>query len=502
MLTFWRELRRRNVIQVGVAYFFVGWLLIEMASVVAPALLLPSWTDRLITVLVITGFPLALVLSWLFDVTPDGIRRERKADEDGLPEEPAPEGGVPASVPDSIAAVAVLPFDNLGDAADTYLGDGVATEIHDRLSKLQRLRIASRRSAFRFRDGDHSLGDIAQTLNVRYVLSGSVMRSDNKVRVIAELDDVNQDAQVWSQRFERELVDVLPMMAEIADAVVGAFGGKRQQLEMHEAGNRNTDDADAWQLVQSARSIVLSRGASAIDEAEQMLGRALELDPDYAVAQAALASVIAERILTGASESLDGDIERARRAIGQASELLPEDADVLKTSGMVLATIGEPGRAVEVLDHCIGLAPYDFGAWGYFGWPLTARGRQEDIDRLEEILERILSIAPDHPGVPYWLHHRSVAETCRNDLEAAREYSRQALAKHRGLPWIWMNAANVSACLGDVDAARSGVSEARKRNRHMTPEHYARQILLMSENGGFSEARTRGLREAGLIAAP
>lgn len=501
MSAIWRELKRRNVIKVAIAYFIVGWILIEVSSVIAPALLLPPWTDRLITILVMLGFPLALVLSWLFDMTTDGIRRDSR--DAGFSKKQETATAAPTMAPPdadaAAAAVAVLPFDDLGDAADEKLGDGVATEIHDRLSKLHRLRVASRRSAFRFRGADHSLQEISTALNVRYVLSGSVMRSGDRVRIIAELDDVSQDAQVWSQRFERDLDNVLLILSDIADAVVGAFGGKRLQLEMREAGERDTENADAWQLVQTARSIVLSRGAAGIADAEAMLTRAIELDESYAVAHAALASVIAERILNGASEALDDDSERASMFVARASELAPEDSYVLKSGGMVLATIGEASAAIAKLEKCVEIAPYDFGAWGYLGWPLTARGRVDDLDRLDGTLERIASVAPEHPGLPFWIYHRAVSSVCRDDLERARDLSSQALARNDGLPWVWMNHANLLARLGASDEARDAVDKALSKNPLMTPAHYVAQIRRMSEDCGFVQQRISGLEAIGSI---
>ena len=253
--------------------------------------------------------------------------------------------------------------------------------------------------------------------------------------------------------------------------------------------------------MQRARALALSGGVDALADAEASLERATALDPKYAGAYAALGSAISERIFGGATENVDDAIAKARAAVEQASELAPNDSFVLKMSGIVFSTIGEATRAIDALTACVDIASYDFGAWGYCGWPSTARGKEDDLLRLDSILARIIGTAPEHPGVSYWLYHSGVVAACRGDFEAAAQYGRRALNKHNGLSWAWMHQANVSACMNDFAAARSAVETAQQKTPLMTPEHYASQIRLMSEGDGYVHERLQGLIDAGIVAA-
>ena len=501
---FWLQLKRRRVIRSALAYFVIGWILIEVTSVIEPTLMLPEWTTRLVTVLVLLGFPLTMIMAWIFDVTPTGIERTPANDPElALPDQRQPAALLaPPDLDDAIASVAVLPFECLSsDERQRMLAEGLATEIHSKLSKLHRVRVAARRAAFNFGGLDTPLKEVAATLQVRYVLSGNLLADGDRVRIIAELDDASDDSQIWSERFERNLNELLPVMEEIADAVVAGFGGERFRAEMDQAKERDTDNLDAWQLVQKARGRVLEYTSSGFDQAEKPLARAIELDSNYAAARAMLGSLLGERILNACSDDIDADSDRARQEIATATELAPQDSFVLKMSGMVWATLGEASRAADALKAAVGLAPYDFGAWGYLGWPLTARGRSADLEELNTILTRVLSLAPSHPGAAYWLHHRAVALTCAGDPAAAVEFSEQAVKQHSSISWGWLAHANILGSLDRPDQARRASESAKRANPQLSCDYFAAQIARMSEDGAeeFVASRTEGLRRAGLL---
>lgn len=503
------ELRRRKVLRVAVVYGALGWLLIEVASVVFPALMLPPWTVRLVVVLILLGFPLAIILTWVFDITSAGVERTA-----GLPEPDAEDADSPTStrsgyplhgpptIDEAIASVAVLPFDDLSpDGRHTVLASGIATEIHSTLNKMHRIRVAPRRSSFHVADGDEAVEEIAQTLNVRYILSGSLMRDDNRIRVIAELDDAIEGSQIWSEKYERDLDDLLAVQAEIAEAIVAAFGGERLRAEIQRAQTQPTGNLDAWSLVQKARHYILNYGRQSLDEAQSLLTKGIELDPDYAAAHAALGSVLAERILNGFSDDPDADRKRAIEAIERAETLAPHDSFVLKMAGMVSATCGEPEQSIRSLRASVELAPFDFGAWGYFGWPLVARGAAGDLDKVHKIIDRLLKLAPEHSGVAYWLFHKSVAYVCQNELQQSAEFARQAIDKHGELSWVWMHQANVLGLMGQYKEAKVGAARASQVNIYMTPEHYAARVRAMGGSADTTHKRTHGLVEAGLLRA-
>lgn len=502
---FYYQLRRRKVLKVAIAYAALAWAILQVADVVFPAMLLPDWSVRLAVILLILGFPLAVVLTWIFDITPRGI--ERTPDildaDDSATAARAPSAALePPAIDESIASVAVLPFDDLSpQGGQDLLGVGIATEIHSTLRKLHRIRLAPRRSAFRLAHEQMAVEDIAHTLNVRYVLSGTLTLHDGRLRVIAELDDGIEGSQIWSKKYERDLADLLLLQADIAESVVAAFGGERQRLEIQRAQTASTGNLDAWSLVQKARNYILDYSRQSLDEAQALLLNGVALDPDYAAAHAALGSVLAESVLNGFSDNPDSDHERAVAAIRRAELLAPHDVFVLKMAGMVWAICGDPDRSIRALRACVEIAPFDFGAWGYLGWPLVARGTADDLKEVQRVMNRLLRLAPEHPGVPYWLFHKSVAHACQGDFEGAIEFGDQAIGKDGGQSWIWMHHANVKGLLGEPEEARRDALHAAELNSAMTPRHYAARVRAMRGSPETERKRLEGLIRAGLLSA-
>jgi TolB-like protein len=251
------ELKRRNVFRVGVAYGIVGWLLVEMASVVLPALRLPEWTLTLLVFLVVMGFPLALFFAWAFELTPEGIKRDAEIDRgqsithatgrkfdfaiigllalvvvflvlDNYVLEAESEEAVVAPEPLLVAeadvqekSIAVLPFENLSDdASNEYFSHGISEELLNVLTRVTSLRVASRTSSFSFKGTNTAIPEIAAQLNVNHILEGSVRKAGNRVRITAQLIDVESDSHLWSDSYDRELDDIFSIQKEIAAHIV------------------------------------------------------------------------------------------------------------------------------------------------------------------------------------------------------------------------------------------------------------------------------------------
>jgi TolB-like protein len=504
---FFHELRRRKVLRVTVVYGVVGWAVTEIASVILPLLLLPDWTVRLVLILILLGFPLAIILTWAFDITPTGIEKTKdlaELDADLADSRTTKQSVVgskgPPSIDQEVASVAVLPFDDLSPSGDqTVLANGIATEIHCTLNQMHRIRVAPRRSSFKLAGSDAAIEAIAEALDVRYILSGSLMRHDNSIRVIAEVDDAIEGSQIWSRSYERDFDDLLAVQAEIAEEIVATFGGERQRAEIRRAQTIPTDNLDAWNLVQRARHYILDYGQRSLDEAESLLLKGIELDPDYAAAHAALGSVLAEQILNGYSDDPEGDRNTAIEAVRRARALAAHDAFVLKMSGMAWAICGNPEQSVRSLRASVELAPFDFGAWGYLGWPLVARGSVEDLDEVHNVIGRLLKLAPQHAGVPYWLFHKSVAYVCQDDLEQAARFGRQSLNKNGELSWVWMHHANLQGLMGQYEDAERSADKAAQINSAMTPEHYVARVRAMGGSEGTTHRRIDGLAAANLV---
>ncbi|MDX1625277.1 MAG: hypothetical protein R3323_02080, partial [Wenzhouxiangellaceae bacterium] len=309
------ELRRRNVFRVAAAYLVVAWLVLQVGDVAADGLFLPDWFMPMLFVMLGLGLPIALVLSWAFEWTPEGIMRDADVSR--------PAGVLPASarsldrliVVALIAviavlaveriwfagkesrraadfrdkSVAVLPFSNFSDdPANAYFADGIAEEILNLLAAVRELEVASRTSSFAFRDAETPLPRIADALEVRYLLEGSVRRAGDRVRITAQLIDAATDRHLWSRTFDRELDDIFAVQDEIAGAVGAAL-----QVELLGRGGRLVSaevvDPAAYERFLEARFLMRQRNAEALSRAEGMLESVVAAEPDFARALSLLA---------------------------------------------------------------------------------------------------------------------------------------------------------------------------------------------------------------------
>ncbi|MDQ6623568.1 MAG: FlgO family outer membrane protein, partial [Verrucomicrobiota bacterium] len=259
---FFAELKRRNVYKVAVAYAVVAWLLIQIATQVFPFFDIPNWAIRLVVLLLVLGFPVALVVSWAFEITPDGIKREKDValnesithktgrkligitlalavvaaglfvfqvlrpklmkDSTATPSK----SSVTAVIPNK--SIAVLPFHNLSEEkANAYFADGVQDQILTDLSHIADLKVISRTSVMQYKSGiTRDVREIGQQLGVAHLLEGSVQRSANKIRVNAQLIDARTDAHVWAETYDRDLADVFAIQSEIAKAIADQLQAK------------------------------------------------------------------------------------------------------------------------------------------------------------------------------------------------------------------------------------------------------------------------------------
>jgi serine/threonine-protein kinase len=277
--TFFAELKRRKVYSVAIAYVVAGWALAQGIAQVLPVFDIPNWVVRLLVVLIVLGFPVALTVSWFFDFTRYGIVR--------TPDR-APQPSIDAVDP-SISqekSIAVLPFKDLSAGPERdYLGEGIAEEILTALSKVDNLRVAARRSSFWFKDRDAELSEVASKLNVEHVVEGSIRRDGNRIRVTAELTECCQGFTLWSETFEREFQGIFALQDEITCAIVDAL---KLKLELAPATAR-APSMEAYDLY--LRGLFLSDKSSeeALRKSLEFFERALDKDPRFARAWTSIA---------------------------------------------------------------------------------------------------------------------------------------------------------------------------------------------------------------------
>jgi adenylate cyclase len=499
----WSELRRRRVIRTTVAFVVVAWIIVEGASIIFPALLLPDWTFRLVVVSAILGLPLVIVLAWMFDIERKPENKENSA-EYGIHirdvKDETLQSRVPPNLSSAIASVAVLPFKNLSrNEKHRFIADGIATELHSTLAKVHRLRVASRTSSFSLAGTDADVREIARRLNVHFVISGSVECIEDQMRLIVEFDNADEGVQIWSESYDRDVKDLFSIQQEIAQAITSEFGGARLRDEITSASSRPTASLDAWGLVQRARSYALSFTPLTLSNAVPLLHQAIELDAEYAAAHAALASVLSEQVLNGLSDEPQSDRQMALESAERACSIAPVDPFVLKMCGAVSAYFGKPESSIRALRQAVDIAPFDFGAWGYMGWPLVETGSQKDHDELHEIMERILKATPLHPGAPYWLYHQSVACTFEGRNELAVDLARQSVGRNPRFPWAWMQYANALGIVNAANSAKEAIDRCKEISPGLTPDYYELMIRGMSTSKEIANLRLAGLRSLNLL---
>ncbi|MFZ0917404.1 MAG: hypothetical protein WAN04_10960 [Candidatus Udaeobacter sp.] len=277
---FFAELKRRRVYSVAIAYVVGGWALAQGIAQVFPVFDIPNWVVRLIVLLIVLGFPVALLLSWFFDLTRYGIVR--------TPDRaPAPEAKIDIAQPSNSTekSIAVLPFNDLSSAKDhAYFGEGIAEELLGALARVDGLRVAARRSSFWFKDKEADLREIAAKLNVEHVLEGSVRRDGNRVRITAELIDATDGFTIWSETYEREMHGIFALQDEITCSIVDTL--KLKLAISPPPPPRSTEAYDAYLqgLFYSDKST-----EDALRKSLEFFERALEKDPKFSRAWTGIA---------------------------------------------------------------------------------------------------------------------------------------------------------------------------------------------------------------------
>ena len=277
--TFFAELKRRKVYSVAIGYVVGGWALAQGIAQVLPVFDTPNWVVRLLVVLIVLGFPVALTLSWFFDFTRYGIVR--------TPDR-APQPRIDSIDPSGSQekSIAVLPFKDLSAGPERdYLGEGIAEEIITALSKVDNLRVAARRSSFWFKDSDAALSEVASKLNVDHVVEGSIRRDGNRIRVTAELTECGKGFSLWSETFEREFQGIFALQDEITCAIVDAL---KLKLAIAPATPR-AHSMEAYDLYLQGLFLSDKSGEEALRKSLEFFEGALEKDPRFARAWTGIA---------------------------------------------------------------------------------------------------------------------------------------------------------------------------------------------------------------------
>jgi TolB-like protein/Flp pilus assembly protein TadD len=341
MSGFFEEVRRRKVYRVAAAYVIAAGGMIQLASAAFPAWELPNWALRLVIVLLLIGFPIALILAWAFDVTPQGIKTTPAPAVPGTHRRRNVIMLVATGVVISAAAgffllprasarkidksIAVLPFENLSDEKENaYFADGIQDDILTNLSKIGDLKVISRTSVMSYRGNAPNVREIGKTLGVSTILEGSVRRSGNRVRVNVQLIDATTDEHLWANDYDRDLTDVFAIQTDLAQKIASELQAKLSPTEKAQIEHKPTQNSEAYLAFVQAHDLFTrpDKFRAETEKAEELFEQATKLDPNFAGAFAGLAWV--EDWMYHSFDPTPARKEKARAAANEAIRLQPD----------------------------------------------------------------------------------------------------------------------------------------------------------------------------------
>jgi TolB-like protein len=475
-MSFFSELKRRNVYKVAIAYAVVGWLLVQVATQVFPFLEIPNWAIRLIILLVAIGFPIALVIAWAFELTPEGLKRTEDVE---LPPgsgsknrtwiyvaligaalsvglffigrytaggHPTPRQSAAAIAPQK--SIAVLPLLNeSGDPGDEYFSDGLSEELIAALGQIRNLKVIGRSSSFRFKDRKEEPKTIGEKLGVSTLLEGTVRKQGSKVRIVAELINAADGTELWSRIFDRELKDIFAVQTEIAQAVAASLELTLLGTKDAPAASASTQNADAHNAYLQGHFYFARRNVEDYRKAISFFDEAIRIDPDYALAYAERAEAwtfigdlnpeekkkawAAARRDAEKAVAVGANLAEAHAALGwvrffserkfaeglaelkRARELAPANPTANDLLARVLIYVYQLAEAEKLARQAIEVDPLAFLARGNLARILLAEGK---LDEADAEARKSAELQPAGAGSHRW---QVVAAVLRGDGETA-----------------------------------------------------------------------------------
>jgi TolB-like protein/thioredoxin-like negative regulator of GroEL len=524
------ELKRRRVFRVMAGYGLFSFAVLQVIEPVLHAYDLPAWLLKAGVTLLAAGFPIALVLSWVFDLTAEGVVRTPRAS--GAPRlsrgraaalligvillAALPAGGWyawkhgrEAAAPPtaaSTASIAVLPFDDLSPGRDQeYFSDGVAGEILNALSRVEGLKVPGRASCFWFKGKRADLQEVASKLGVAHLLEGSVRRSGNQLRIDAEVLRASDGTRLWSQTFNREAADIFAIQDEIARAVVEALKVRLLPGRVVAAAPGGSRNPEAYRLYLLGRDLDNRGTPEAYAASVKVLKEAIQLEPGFVAARAWLIAVITDVFDGGPSDlarafepeysqaAIEGALQSADALVAEA----PGDPDALSRRGLVRGVFfSQWSGALEDLQQALAITPNDPAILIGQAQALSALGR---VGEAKEVLRRVTTIDPLKAEAYQWLGsleassgevERGIATLRRGmELDPSQPYvqrelafatllqgkPQEAMALIERNPLDWMRdtgRAIIHHSLGHDDLSRAAVARLEARDRFGHSSHY------------------------------
>jgi TolB-like protein len=525
------ELKRRNVVKVSLAYLALGWVVVEVTTTLTPLLDLPAWLPTVVVWIGIIGFPFVVVFAWIYEFTPDGLKRDSEV---GVSAPAArrtarrleylvgglillgialfavdrfgPRRAAPASIPEAAAAttqvaqldgrpaIAVLPFDNLSsDPEQAFFADGLAEDLITRLSSWRAFPVIARNSSFQYRGGSADLKRISAELGARYIVEGSVRRANDRIRVTAQLVDAASGEHVWADSYDAEFSDVFALQDEFSSMIAASLVVDLNRAEGERAQQRGTDDLQAWSLYQLGLRQADAYTREGFAAARELFTAAAGQDPRFATALAQLTFVNLWEVVLGWNDEPTETIAAALEVARQAVALDPRDPSAQAALGWAYVMSGDIDNGLDAARRAVELNPSMPEALGWLSWNLLVAGNAEGSIAYGERAQRlnplgaISSIIYDNLSQAYWE---------LGDYEAGLRAARRLLAD---LPDYFLGHVDVAMNaveLGRLDEARAAIAEARRVQPGLSLEFV--QGMYGVARPEIDARRDAALRQAGL----
>ena len=510
---FFAELKRRNVYKVAVAYVVVAWLLIQAASIFLPAFDAPPWVMKFLIVVIMLGFPVALVLSWAFEITPEGIRLESEVAPNqsitrrtgrkiigftivlavlaaGLmlfqimrspPSAVATKIATPVAEPIENKSIAVLPFENLShDPENAYFSEGIQEEILTRLAKIGDFKVVSRTSTEKYKSSPENLREIARQLGVAHILEGSVQKTTDQVRVNVQLINALNDAHLWAETYDRKLTDIFAVESEIAKAVAENLQAKLNGRAEKVLAARPTENPQAHELYLKGRYFWNKRTTQNLEKAIGFFQQAIDLDPNYALAYAGLGDAHSIVPIYAGTPPKD-DVPKALAAARKAVEIDNSLAEAHTSLANALVMNLQLAPAETEFRRAIELNPNYATAHQWFGESLFGQGRYPEalaeLERAHELDPLSLIINASYGMV---LAGAGRTTEAIDQLHKAIDLEPNLIAAHSMLGQTLEEEGKVSEAIVEYDKVREIAP---------TPASYAMLAFAYAKTGRSAEAR-------------
>lgn len=430
-MNLFNELKRRNVFKVAVAYAIVSWLILQIIGSIVPIIEAPDWVAKTILMLLVVGFPVALLLAWAFELTPEGIKKESDVVRDeSVTQQTSGKinlviigslvliiGGftydrffaeatslqlaqsdvkTSESSPINDKSIAVLPFANM---ANTKENEPITLGLHDdlltHLSKISALKVISRTSVLRYKDTKKSIREIAKELGVANILEGGIQRSGNQIRINVQLINAKTDEHIWAEIFDRELTaaNIFKIQTEISNKIATALKAELSPAEQKSVAHQNTNNLDAYNAYLAGRQRILSRNSADLKQALTLFQKATTLDPNYALAYVAQADTL--KLLNEYSDLKYSEmLKRGELLLAKALSLQPNLAEAHTSKANYLYARGKLQQAEQSFLYSLSLNPNYASTYHWYGRMLRRNGRYQEALKLHRKAAELDPLSP------------------------------------------------------------------------------------------------------------